>query len=98
MLISNGLDLSFSDEEKQCLLAMKKPLFVYFNIGNPVLCVSRKDFYSLEAAELVMGSYQHVVGRDHRLIFQPLLGHRFLGCWMRIERQWHAEWRWRHLC
>ena len=93
VLVSNNLDLSFSDHEKKCMLAMEKPLYVYFNIGNPVLCRSRQDFYSDQAAELVMGSYQHVVAQDHQLIFRPLMSHRFLGCWMRIERQWHSEWR-----
>ena len=93
VLVSNSPSLSFSREEKRCMLSMENPLFVYFNIGNPTLCQSRKDFYSANASELVMGSYQHVVDKDHRLIFQPLKGHHFLGCWMRIERQWHADWR-----
>ena len=93
VLISNSLDLSFSEDEKKCLLAMERPLFVYLNIGNPILCKSRQDFYSAEAAELVMGSYQHVVDQGHRLIFRPLIDYRFLGCWMRIERQWHPKWR-----
>ena len=75
------------------MLSMENPLFVYFNIGNPTLCQSRKDFYSANASELVMGSYQHVVDKDHRLIFQPLIDHRFLGCWTRIEYQHHADWR-----
>ena len=75
------------------MLAMKRPLFVYFNIGNPILSHSREEFYPDSAAELLMGSYQHVVDGDHRLIFQPLKGHHFLGCWMRIERKWHADWR-----
>lgn len=75
------------------MLAIEKPLFVYFNNGNPVLCKSRQDFYSDQAAELVMGSYQHVVAQDHQLIFRPLKSPRFLGCWVRIERQWHSEWR-----
>ena len=93
ILVSNSPWLSFSGEDKRCMLAMKRPLFVYFNIGNPTLCQSREDFYSVDASELLMGSYQHVVDKDHRLIFQPLMGHRFLGCWMRIEHQWHAAWR-----
>ena len=93
VLVSNSLELSFSDHEKKYMLAMEKPLFVYFNIGNPVLCKSRQDFYSDQAAELVMGSYQHVVAQDHQLIFRPSMSHRFLGCWMRIERKWHSEWR-----
>jgi hypothetical protein len=93
VLVSNSPSLAFSGEEKRCMLAMKRPLFVYFNIGNPILSRSREEFYSDSAAELVVGSYQHVVDEDHRLIFQPLKGHRFLGCWMRIERQWHADWR-----
>ena len=93
VLVSNSLDLTFSAHEKKCLLAMERPLFVYFNIGNPVLCKFRQDFYSDQAAELVMGSYQHVVAQDHQLIFRPLMSHRFLGCWMRIERKWHSEWR-----
>ena len=93
VLVSNSPSLSFSREEKKCMLSMENPLFVYFNIGNPTLCQSRKDFYSANASELVMGSYQHVVDKDHRLIFQPLMGHRFLGCWTRIEYQHHADWR-----
>jgi hypothetical protein len=93
VLVSNSPSLAFSGEEKRCMLAMKRPLFVYFNIGNPILSRSREEFYSDSAAELVVGSYQHVVDEDHHLIFQPLKGHRFLGCWMRIERQWHADWR-----
>ena len=93
ILVSNSHDISFSDEEKGCMLAMERPLFVYFNIGNPVLCNSREEFYPASASELLIGSYQHVVYEDHHLIFQPLMGHRFLGCWMRIERQWHADWR-----
>ena len=71
----------------------ERPLFVYFNIGNPALCQVREEFYPASAAELLIGSYQHVVDESHHLIFQPLMGHRFLGCWMRIERQWHADWR-----
>ena len=93
ILVSNSLDIAFSDEEKRCMLAMKRPLFVYFNIGNPALCQVREEFYPASAAELLIGSYQHVVDESHHLIFQPLMGHRFLGCWMRIERQWHADWR-----
>ena len=93
VLVSNSPSLSFSTEEKRCMLSMENPLFVYFNIGNPALCRSREDFYSANASELVMGSYQHVVDKDHRLIFQPLIGHRFLGCWTRIECQHHADWR-----
>ena len=93
ILVSNSLNLAFSDEEKRCMLAMKRPLFIYFNIGNPALCQIRGEFYPADAAELLIGSYQHVVDESHHLIFQPLMGHRFLGCWMRIERQWHADWR-----
>ena len=80
VLVSNGPSLDFSSEDKRCMLAMKRPLFVYFNIGNPILSRSREEFYPDSAAELLMGSYQHVVDQDHRLIFQPLIDHRFLGC------------------
>ena len=93
VLVSNSLDLSFSAKEKECMLAMEKPLFIYFNIGNPILCYSRGDFYPASASELLIGSYQHIVDENHRLIFQPLMGRRFLGCWVRIERQWHTHWR-----
>ena len=80
ILVSNGPSLDFSSEDKRCMLAMKRPLFVYFNIGNPILSRSREEFYPDSAAELLMGSYQHVVDQDHRLIFQPLIDHRLLGC------------------
>ena len=93
VLISNSVGLSFSEVEKQCLLTMKRPLFVYFNVGNPTLCAGRSGFYCPAAAEVVLGSYQHAVGADHRLIFQPLHGHEFLGCIMRIEQKWCIEWR-----
>ena len=93
ILVSSSSSIDFSSEDKRCMLAMKRPLFVYFNIGNPILSRSREEFYPDSAAELLMGSYQHVVDKDHRLIFQPLIGHRFLGCWMRIEYQHHADWR-----
>lgn len=93
VLVSNSLGLCFSDDEKKYLREMERPLFIYFNIGNPVLCESRQDFYSAQAAELVMGSYQHVVTQSHQLIFRPLSGHHFLGCLMRVERQWHSAWR-----
>ena len=93
VLISNSVGLSLSEAEKQCLLAMKRPLFVYFNVGNPTLCAGRSGFYCPSAAEVVLGSYQHAVGADHRLIFQALHGHEFLGCIMRIEQKWCIEWR-----
>ena len=93
ILVSNASSLVFSGKQKRCILAMKRPLFVYFNIGNPILSHSREEFYPDSAAEFLMGSYQHVVDKDHRLIFQPLIGHRFLGCWTRIECQHHADWR-----
>ena len=44
VLVSNSPSLSFSREEKKCMLSMENPLFVYFNIGNPTLCQSRKIF------------------------------------------------------
>ena len=93
IVVSNSAGLSFSQAEKQCLLAMERPLFVYLNIGNPLLCVARGDFYCPPAAEVVIGSYQHVVGVDHGLIFRPMEGHQFLGCLMRVEKKWHDQWR-----
>ena len=93
IVVSNSAGLSFSQAEKQCLLAMERPLFVYLNIGNPLLCVARGDFYCPSAAEVVIGSYQHVVGFDHGLIFRPMEGHQFLGCLMRVEKKWYDEWR-----
>ena len=80
ILVSSSSSIDFSSEDKRCMLAMKRPLFVYFNIGNPILSRSREEFYPDSAAELLMGSYQHVVDQDHRLIFQPLIDHRLLGC------------------
>ena len=80
ILVSNSPSLDFSSEDKRCMLAMKRPLFVYFNIGNPIFSRSREEFCPDSAAGLLMGSYQHVVDKDHRLIFRLLIGHRLLGC------------------
>ena len=44
VLISNNITLEFSDQDKALMRAMKKPLFVYFNIGNPTLVNDRESF------------------------------------------------------
>ena len=60
---------------------------VCFNIGtSPLSSRSREEFYPDSAAELLMGSSQHVIDGGNCLIFQPLKVRRFLGCWMRIKR------------
>ena len=66
---------------------------LFVSISEPHLSSrSREEFYPDSAAELLMGSSQHVIDGGNCLIFQPLKVRCFLGCWMRIERQWHADW------
>ena len=83
ILVSNGPSPYISSEQKRCMLAMKSPLFVClfvcFNIGTPLSSRSREEFYPDSAAELLMGSSQHVIDGGNCLIFQPLKVRRFFG-------------------
>ena len=84
VLISNSSTLRFSEHDKDVMCAMEKPLFVYFNIGNPLLLAERESFYGSEAAELLIGGHHHVVDADSRLLFSPSEKHRFVGCLVRV--------------
>ena len=97
VLISNSSTLRFSEHDKDVLRAMEKPLFVYFNIGNPSLLAERDSFYGPEASELLIGGHHHVVDADSRLLFSPLEKHRFVGCLVRVNVRfmglWHGKLR-----
>ena len=97
VLISNSSTLRFSEHDKDVLRAMEKPLFVYFNIGNPSLLAERESFYGPEASELLIGGHHHVVDADSRLLFSPSEKHRFVGCLVRVNvrfmRLWHGKLR-----
>ena len=92
VLISNNITLEFSDQDKDLMRAMKKPLFVYFNIGNPTLVNDRESFYGPEACELLMGGHHHIVDSESRLLFVPLVKHRFLGCLVRVNPRFLELW------
>ena len=97
VLISNSSTLRFSEHDKDVLRAMEKPLFVYFNIGNPSLLAERESFYGPEASELLIGGHHHVVDADSRLLFSPSEKHRFVGCLVRVNVRfmelWHGKLR-----
>lgn len=92
ILLSNSSSLSFNDREKQKLLSMKRPLFVYLNIGNPLLSSKRQDFYNSSVMELVVGGFQHVFDVKGRLIFAPWDQASFLGCLLRVNQQFRSRW------
>ena len=92
ILISNNSTLSFSEHDKNAMREMEKPLFVYFNIGNPSLLGERESFYGSEACELLVGGHHHIVDAESRLLFSPSEKHRFLGCLVRVNVRFMELW------
>ena len=92
VILSNSSSLSFSNREKKLLRSMKCPLFIYLNIGNPLLIRKRHEFYGSSFKELVVGGFQHVFDADGRMIFQPMTQSSFLGCLLRVNKRFRSRW------
>ena len=92
VLISNSSSFSFSEEEKELLRRMHKPLFVYLNIGNPSIAQIRDQIYPTEASELLIGGHHHVVDSSSKLIFAPYRQSNFLGCLVRVNNRFQKLW------
>ena len=92
IILSNSSSLSFSEGEKKMLRSMSCPLFIYLNIGNPLLIRKRYEFYGPSFKELVVGGFQHVFDADGRMIFKPMDQSSFLGCLLRVNQRFRSRW------
>lgn len=95
ILLSNSTSWRFSHSEIELLKHLENPLFVYLNIGNPVIASLRDQFYNERSSELLIGGHHHVVDKDSELLFTPYSYEKFLGCIVRVnnkfQKLWHEE-------
>lgn len=92
IVISNSSSLRFSSKECEQLKAMKKPLFVYLNIGNPSLRRFRESFFSPNACELLVGNPTFLVNDECKLVFSSFDLSRFIGCFILARRKMLLTW------
>ena len=92
ILISNSTSWRFSPSELDLLKQLEKPLFVYLNIGNPVIASFRDQFYSECSSELLIGGHHHVVDQNSKLFFTPYSYENFLGCMVRVNNRFQKLW------
>lgn len=95
ILISNSTFWRFSSAEIELLKQLENPLFVYLNIGNPIIASFRNQFYNECSSELLIGGHHHVVDQSSKLFFTPYSYEKFLGCIVRVnnrfQKLWHDE-------
>jgi len=92
VIISNSNRLQFSEEEKAQFRAMDRPLFIYQNIGNPLILPMRREIYNVEAREVVIGGFKNLFTSGGDLFFQPWQADRFLGALTRVNPKFLALW------
>ena len=92
VLISNSSLVELSDEDCQCLKSLPRPLYIYQNIGNPLLCRKRADFYNDQAKELIMGGFKNIADFEGRIIFEPFNSTSLIGCLVRVNPKFYKVW------
>ena len=85
ILIANNSSLEFCEATCEAIKAMKNPLFVYLNIGNPKFCATRYKFFHSNCTEFLYGRSQHIASVNGELFFKPYDLQRFIGCFLLQE-------------
>lgn len=93
ILVSNSNRLQFSDEDKAVLKSLDKPLFIYQNIGNPLILPIRGSLYNSQAREVVMGGFKNLYTATGEMFFQPWTTRQFLGALTRVNPKFLATWQ-----
>ena len=92
ILISNSSLIELSDQDCQYLKSLPRPLFVYQNIGNPLLSRKRVDFYNGQAKELILGGFKNIADYDGKIIFEPISRTSLIGCLVRVNPKFYKVW------
>ena len=93
ILVSNSNRLQFSDEDKAVLKSLEKPLFIYQNIGNPLILPIRGSLYNSQAREVVIGGFKNLYTATGELFFQPWTTPQFFGALTRVNPKFIATWQ-----
>ncbi len=93
VLVSNSNRLQFSDADKAVLKGLKKPLFIYQNIGNPLILPIRGSLYNSQAKEVVIGGFKNLYTATGELFFKPWAPTQFLGALTRVNPKFLATWQ-----
>jgi hypothetical protein len=93
ILVSNSNRLRFSDEDKAVLKRLDKPLFIYQNIGNPLILPIRGSLYNSQAREVVMGGFKNLYTATGEMFFQPWTTPQFFGALTRVNPKFLAIWQ-----
>jgi hypothetical protein len=93
ILVSNSNRLQFSDEDKAVLRSLERPLFIYSNIGNPLILPIRGSLYNSQAREVVIGGFKNLYTATGELFFQPWTTTQFLGALTRVNPKFLATWQ-----
>jgi hypothetical protein len=80
VLVANSTAFQLSEPDTDKLRAMKRPLFIYMNFGNPLFRQKRDLFYTERSHELLIGRPRSMMNQEKSLMFQPFDQQRFLGC------------------
>ena len=93
ILVSNSNRLRFSDEDKAVLKSLDKPLFIYQNIGNPLILPIRGSLYNSQAREVVMGGFKNLYTATGEMFFKPWTTPQFFGALTRVNPKFLAIWQ-----
>lgn len=95
ILISNSSLIKLGKKDRLALRQLPRPLFIYQNIGNPLLLKKRKSFYNRNAKELILGGFKNIADAEGKLLFQPYSSRSLIGCLTRVNPKlneiWHAS-------
>ena len=92
VLISNSNLIELSDQDCKQLKSLPKPLYIYQNIGNPLLGRKRVDFYNSEAKELIMGGFKNIVDFEGKILFEQFHSQSLIGCLVRVNPKFYKIW------